>query len=44
MATPKFIVSSVEDSKYNRYICDKLAEIANEAIASRGTFLLGVSG
>jgi len=43
-ATPKFHVTSLEESKYNEYICDKIQEIANEAISSRGVFLLGVSG
>ncbi|OXA60204.1 6-phosphogluconolactonase [Folsomia candida] len=45
MAVPaKFLVTQLSDENYNSYLCEKIQEIANEAISSRGVFLLGVSG
>jgi len=40
----KFLVSQLSEDDYNGYLCEKIGEIANEAISSRGVFLFGVSG
>jgi len=44
MAANNFLVTSISEDKYCRYLAEKIQEIANEAISSRGIFILGVSG
>jgi len=45
MSVPaKFLVTSLAEDNYVSYLCEKIQEIANEAISSRGVFLFGVSG
>jgi len=37
-------VTQMSEERYTSYLCEKIGDIANEAISSRGVFLLGVSG
>ena len=44
MASSKFEITTLADQELVPYLMDKLLVIANEAISSRGVFILGVSG